>query len=145
MIPTTETLATLQSMLRKAGFNAAKPDPALAWRTFKEFALVPVDCASDGLLFETGVFKTTGAPQFHFSFTRQFTHDEEGEYSGMEQLGCAFLYAPDHELSQLKTSLWSFDSPSLDAYFSQVEALPEFRVPLARFTPISADISQEEV
>lgn len=56
MIATSETLATFARMLTIAGFDKERPDPLLAWRVFKDFAEIPVECAEDGLLFQCGTF-----------------------------------------------------------------------------------------
>jgi hypothetical protein len=145
VIATTQALSTFDRLLAEAGFDSERPDPVLAWRVFQAFTQIPVDCAEDGLLFECGTYDFTGEPLFQLSFTRQFTHEEDGEYAGMEQLSCTIYYAPAPELQVLKTTLWSFDCPLLDEFFARVEGLTEFQIPTRRFTPIRAEIDQEEV
>ncbi|WP_169089553.1 hypothetical protein [Paenibacillus sp. PL91] len=56
------------------------------WNTFKTFAKIDVECAESSLLFQCGVYNFTGTELFYFEFVRQFTIEEEGEYSLMEQL-----------------------------------------------------------
>lgn len=145
MIPTSQALSTFDRMLAEAGFDRGRPDPVLAWRVFQAFAQIPVDCADDGLLFQCGTYAFTGEPLFHLDFTRQFTHEEDGEYAGMEQLSCTVYYAPTHELGELATNLWSYDCPSLGEFVARVEGLPAFQIPTQRFTPLRAEIDQDEV
>lgn len=145
MIATSEALSTFDAMLAEAGFDSDRPDPLLAWRVFKAFAGIPVDCAGDGLLFQCGTFDFTGESLFHFNFTRQFTHEEDGAYAGMEQLGCTVLYEPAGELAAFDMNLWSFDCGSVAEFFARVEAMPEFQIPTARFAPLRAAIDQEAV
>ena len=54
MLTTNEALPDLESRLAKAGFDAARPDLALAWRTFREFGAQPVEVHDDSFLFESG-------------------------------------------------------------------------------------------
>lgn len=118
-------------MLDAAGFNENRPDPNLAWRVFREFAAVPVIAADDALLFQCGTYDFTGREQFHWNLTRQFSLEEEGEYAGMEQLQLTVLYEPAAELRPLEASVWSSDFESLEEFFAEVEALPEFSASLA--------------
>lgn len=112
---------------------------------FKDFAQLPVDCAGDALLFQCGTFSFTSEPLFHLNFTRQFMHEEDGEYAGMEQLGCTVYYPPVDELRALGTNLWSLDCASPEEFFVRVEALVEFQIPTTRQTPLRAEVDQERV
>ena len=145
MIPTTETLSRFDRMLADAGFDRLRPDPAVAWRVFKEFSAVPVAAATDGLLFQCGTYDFTGELLFECDFTRQFTHEEDGEYVSMEQLSCTVYFRPADELASLKAELWSFAFDSPEAYFAAVESLPEFRSALVASSPLRAGTRQEEV
>jgi hypothetical protein len=145
MIAPSVALAEFKSRLAQAGFDDAQPDAALAWRVFKEFALVAVECADDALLFQTGTYAFSGEPSFHLDFTRQFTIEEDGEYVCMEQLHCTLHYAPSAELSELTWNLWSSSCPSLSDFCSQVEASAEFLTPTQHHKPLRAEIDQEEV
>jgi hypothetical protein len=144
VISTEETEDGLRAALSAAGFNSASPEPLIAWQAFRAFAAVPVAAASDDFLFQCGVYDFTGVPRFHWNLTRQFTHDENGEYVGMEQLQLTILYEPSQELTAVETNLWSIDCASMDDWFAQVEALPEFRVVAGR-RPVGCEIFQENV
>jgi hypothetical protein len=142
---TSRALDQFDRLLAKAGFDIDHPVPLLAWRTFKEFAGMRFDCAGDSLLFQCGVFRFTGTELFHFDFTRQFTHEEDSEYAGMEQLHCTIYYTPTPDLRGLDTNLWSHDCSSLDDFFRRVEQLPEFNLPLRSHVPLRAELDQEDV
>jgi hypothetical protein len=145
VITTSEALDTLDRMLAEAGFDRAQPDPFVALRVFRAFAEVPVACADDALLFQAGTYSFTGPELFSLYLTRQFTHEEDGEYAGMEQLHCIIYYEPAAELRTLNHNLWSSHCASLADFFAQVEAMPEFQVPTHRHTPLRAEIDQEDV
>lgn len=53
--------------------------------------------------------------------TRQFSHEEEGECAGMEQLQCTLYYEPTSELRTLVCNLWSDDCTSLADFFARLE------------------------
>ena len=145
MIATSEALAHFQALLNASGFDAGHPDALVAWDAFKRFSRESVACADDAMLFEVGTFSFTGEPLFHLGMTRQFTHEEDGEHVGMEQLQCTLLYQPTPELSALKVSMWSYDSPSAEEFFARIESVPEFQIPLRLATPLRAELTQEEV
>jgi hypothetical protein len=145
VINTSEALAEFDRQLTVAGFDADRPDARIAWRVFKEFASVEVACADDALLFQVGVYAFTGERRFHLDFTRQFTHDEDGEYAGMEQLHCTLYYEPVGDLLALDGTLWSYGFDSRESFFTQVEAMPEFQIPSHRHAPLRAEIDQENV
>lgn len=115
------------------------------WETFRAFCKVPVEGEEDKeILFQCGVYDFTGEELFHFDFVRQFTMYEEDEYSRMEQLHCEFLYKPTDELSKLETEEWSMDYDDIDAFFTQIENLQEFKIPL-NLKPIKLEIYQEVI
>lgn len=146
MIATSEALETLDRMLGEAGFDRARPDPLVALRVVQAFAEIPVACAEDAFLFQTGTYSFTGPELFSLHFTRQFTHEEEdGEYGGMEQLHCVIYYEPTPELRALTCTLWSSRCESLAEFFAQVDALPAFQIPVCDHTPLRAEIEQEDV
>jgi hypothetical protein len=145
MIQSSEAESHYRHMLREGGFSERRPDALLAWRVFKEFAEVPVECSEDALLFQCGVYDFTGRNLFHFGFVRQFTFEEDGEYDHMEQLDCSLLFEPDAELQQLETNLWSYDFSSAGEFFSGVEALPEFSIGLRGRTPVGMELFHNEV
>jgi hypothetical protein len=144
VISTAETEPHLEAALAAAGFHHDQPDPRLAWRAFRDFATVPVSVAHDDFLFECGVFTFEGRARFHWSLTRQFTHEEDGEYAGMEQLRVTLHYEPTDDLRELQTALWSQECASFAAWCARVEALPGFAAVLGR-RPVGCEISQDEV
>lgn len=145
ILPTTEAQSEFERRLAAAGFRGDAPDPLLAWRVFREFAAVPFGAADDRLLFQCGVFTFSGPELFELDFTRQFAHEIDGEYDHMEQLQCTFYFTPEPDLRPLSTSLWSSEAESLNAFFTQVEALPEFQVPITRYRPLRVRVTQEGV
>lgn len=145
MIQSSAAESHYRHMLREAGFSEQRPDALLAWRVFKEFAEVPVECSEDALLFQCGVYNFTGRDLFHFGFVRQFTFEEDGEYDHMEQLDCSLLFEPDAKLQQLETNLWSYDFSSAEEFFSAVEVLPEFSMALQGRTPVGMELFHNDV
>jgi hypothetical protein len=145
MIRSSEAESHYRHTLREAGFSEQRPDALLAWRVFREFAEVPVECSEDALLFQSGVYDFTGRDLFHFGFVRQFTFEEDGEYDHMEQLDCSLLFEPDAELQKLETNLWSYDFDSAEKFFAAVEALPGFSLPLRGRTPVGMELFHSEV
>ena len=145
MINSSEALQTLDGMLAEAGFDSDRPDPRVALQVFRSFAEIPVACAEDLLLFQTGTYDFTGPELFSLDLTRQFTHEEDGEYAGMEQLHCVIYYEPTPELRGLTRNLWSSACASLAEFFARVEDMPEFRIPAERHKPLRSELDQEEV
>jgi hypothetical protein len=94
-----QTEAYLQGMLDHAGITPDTLNPYKTWNTFKDFARIPVVCADDGLLFEVLPYPKD---QFSLHFVRQFGLEEDGEYVGMKQLDCRFIYKLDDILARLK-------------------------------------------
>lgn len=145
MLDTSGTLARFEELLFRAGFDRDRPDPMIAWRAFKDFARMAVQCSHDALLFQTGVYAFTGPRTFQLDFTRQFELSDGDEYAGMEQLHCTFHYPPAADLAALETHLWSTDCATLDEFFERVEGLPEFRSSMALAQPVRVEIFQETV
>ncbi len=123
---TIEAESALKSMLSIAGFDFQKPNPALAWSVFKAFAELPVDDVESGILWQIGCYSFTGQKMCHLGLVRQFSFNVDGEYDHMEQLKLEFTCEPTNELLKLKRNRWSFDYPSLEEYFADVESFPEF-------------------
>lgn len=145
MIATQQTLETLDRMLREAGFDSDLPDPLVALRVFRAFADIPVECADDRFLFQVGIYSFSAPEQFSLDLTRQFAHEEGGEYIGMEQLHCTIYYEPTAELRTLERNLWSSECASVAEFFERVSEMREFQIPLRSGTPLRAEIAQEEV
>ena len=135
-------------MLIESGVDPDNPAFLETWRVFKQFATETVDTASDGLLFESGVYRFTGPERFTVHFTRQFeVLYEEGDHDHFEQLRCEFLYEPTEELRALGSlTLWCFpsDGESVADWCEEVEQTVEFEW-AARLTPSQTEVSQEAV
>ena len=144
LISTEDAKAGLEAALAAAGFDRAKPNARVAWLAFRTFAAEPVDAATDGLLFQCGIDGLTGEPWFQWHLTRQFTHEDDGEYTGMEQLQLSIFYESAPDLTSVETTLWSFDCASSEEWFVRVEGLPEFGI-VAHRQPIGCELFQEEV
>jgi hypothetical protein len=156
-VKSTEAETELIRRLRLAGVGVERgahpsasgltaDDVQEAWRVFKDFARVPVEDVApedDGILFD---FDFLGGRRYHFSLVRQFSFEEDGEYDHMEQLHCCFMYEPEPELEAIpKVAVWSFDR-ALDDFFSTVEELPGFAIPLEkRYAPVGTWVAQEVV
>jgi hypothetical protein len=124
-------------MLRQAGVRSRRPratDVELTWQVMRRFAGEPVPDAApreqdgDGVLAQYGTYDWGNGEHFELDMTRQFSFtDEDGEYSHMAQLHCAFWYKPTRELRALgEDNLWSFGM-ELDDFFAQALAMPGFR------------------
>ncbi len=132
-----QTEEKLLDMLRADGINPAAADPYHTWKVFKHFCHVPVNCADDGILFETHPSQGFAAdpnglydaipPSFTLHFLRQFSLEENGEYSGMQQLDCRFEYDLTDDLRLVQKVVWAYDFDTIDAFFAHVESLPHFR------------------
>jgi hypothetical protein len=145
MISVSEALDRFSIELVAAGFDLAKPDPSVAWRAFKEFAAVKVECADDAVLFQVGTYSFTGPTLFELDFARQFATAEDGEIVGLQQLHCTLYYEPAADLTTFRENLWSIACPSIGEVFARVEAMPEFQVPARSHHALRANVFQEEV
>ena len=123
-----EAHATFRKMLDQAGFSFDRPDPALAWKVFKSFVRLPVNCAHDGVLVQCQVYDWSGKELFTLDFFRQFTIDLDDGFDHIEQLHCTFTCPPTVESRKLKMSLWleNFDGHP-ENFFAAVESCTEFR------------------
>jgi hypothetical protein len=93
--------------------DADRPTFLATWDVFAQFATEAVDTASDGLLFESGVYRFTGSERFTVQFLRQFeVLYDDGDHDHFEQLRCEFLYEPTEELRALGSlTLWVSPQP----------------------------------
>jgi hypothetical protein len=141
-----QALPTLKRMMVESGVDSQKPVPRAGWEVFKRFAARPVYCASDGLLFQCGVYEFTGKPMFHFDFVRQFRIEKDGDYDHMQQLHIEFLFEPTPQTGEMHFDKWSFDFRSLEEWFRFIEARPEFRdVIESTAQPASVKLYQEKI
>lgn len=145
MIKTDEAKKVLNEMLSEADFDIDNSNPKLAWKIFKKFSNLKVDCAEDALLFQCGVYDFTGEDLFHFEFVRQFSFEIDGEYDHMEQLRLTIYFKSNAELKELEANLWTYDFNSVDEFFNEVEKMDYFKVPIEKYVPFQAEVEQEEV
>lgn len=140
--------ARLRHALVESGVDPDNPTFLATWRVFKHFAAEAVETASDGLLFESGVYRFTGSERFTVDFLRQFeVLYEDGDHDYFEQLRCEFLYEPTEELRALGSlTLWCFpsDGESVADWCDEVERRVEFEW-ATRLAPSQATVSQERV
>lgn len=119
-----------RNMLIGAGFDFANPDPIMGLEVFRHFTEIPIyGITSDGLLFECGVFDFGTGADFTFDLCRQIQFPGDYEYF---QLHCTFMCAPNPQVKDLQTVLWSFaeDLPGKrhdGSFFSDAMALTEFQ------------------
>jgi hypothetical protein len=136
MLITEEIVDFVETQLVKVGYSNQKPDTLTAWNVFKAFSKVPVQCNEEGLLFECGVYSFTGEELFSLGFVRQFEFlDEDCEYDHMEQFHFIVYYKPCEELKKLQMNKWSFDFSSYDAFFTYIESLDAFMIPIQKYSP----------
>lgn len=146
MISVDEALPVLETRLRQASFNPDAPDVKAAVNVFREFSSVPVEVADDVLLFECGVFEDhDGEQRFLWSLKRQFTHGDDGEDGPMEHLQLNFYFAVRDGDEARSLVEWSSDHATVEAFWEQLESLPEFQHGLGRGAPDALEIFQEEV
>ena len=144
MIPVTAAEKEFDRLLADEGFDRAAPSLAPAWAAFRRFCQVPVQCADDGLLCQWGTYAS--APHdFEFDLTRQFSLEEDGEYSGMEQLHCTLVFPAALGAGIEAGNCWASHFDTVEDYLLHVAALPAFRAALRAGVARSAAIYQEEV
>lgn len=137
---------TLKEMLNRRGFNLGYPDPKIAWDAFKEFSKTKIECTDEALLFQCGIYNFTGKNLFHWGFVRQFSFDDEdGDYDHMEQLDLVIYYKPALELGKLEINLWSNKFNTWDEFFTAIEELEAFKVPISNFVPVGSSINYGNV
>ena len=123
----------LNTLLRQNGVDPQSASGLAAWSAFKEFGRETFGPEHIGLLFQVGTYNFTGEPLFYFDPVCQFEiSDSEGEHDHFEQLHCELTCVPDDATSGVEASLWSFDYPTADAFFTAVEALPAFQAAVRR-------------
>ena len=128
----------------KGKINVDTDSVASIWTTFKEFCEEDIVGEDEKeILFECGTYDFTGKEMFHFSFVRQFTEYEDGEYLGMSQLHCELLFTPIDEFKKLQVTEWSMGFESLDEFFSHIENLKVFKN-VVNLKPKTVQIYQEE-
>lgn len=145
MMKTNEAREKLINLLREVEFDFHSPNPKIAWDVFKEFTNLHVQCDDDALLFQCGVYSFTGKELFHFEFVRQFIFNVDGVYDHTEQLMLTMYFEKNQELQELETNLWTYDCESVGEFFSKVENMKHFIVPIDKYKPLRCEIDLEVV
>lgn len=109
-------------------------EPAVLWQNLKKFAARPIDADEDDWLWE--VYREGSA--YRVAFVRQYSQPEEDEYI---QLHIVCRISPDTSLPE--ETLWSFDCPDRETFFTRIEQSPAFQVFLAE-TSVSPEIYTDE-
>jgi len=126
----------LNRSLVKSGFDARKPNPALGWTAFKEFAQEPAACAGNYCSVGIGILNPGGP--FRLDFSRHFSIAEEpDDYDHYEHLHLLLTCPPTVALKALVGCIphWTHKQPyllshnfaNLASFFAAVEGLAEFQ------------------
>ncbi len=117
------------------------------WAVFKTFARRPVAyCPAVQLLFQWGTYDlVTERAMFNVSMVRQFEIiEDDGDYGGMHQLDCRFLFEPSDDVAEMQGNMWSMSYPDLDAFFAAVEQHEVYRLVSTR-AAVDVQVDQWEV
>jgi hypothetical protein len=125
-----EAADRLWQLLHDAGFDAARPDPALAWVAFKRFATEPVDALTTELWFEAAGGDPAAGSPVSFDFVRLFRHYPEDGAEWGEQITARFTAPPEVRLGLAGGSIQAEDLTDLPSWFKAVEASPPFQAGL---------------
>ncbi len=125
--------AHLRQMLGEAGFDPARPDPALAWPIFQRFVSVPIESGGgrecEEVWFEAGDGDPAKGWSGYFDFVRMFDQYTENDACWHEAITAHFACPPDARLG-LRDSVHA-DLSDLPAFFREVERSASFRAGLA--------------
>ncbi len=125
----------LLTLLQTHGAADKDVAPAAAWAAFKAYGREVAARPGVGLLFQVGTYSFTGEPLFYFDPVAQFEvvgHD--GEHEGFEQVHCELSRPSSPELDGLEANLWSYDFPSVDAFYKAVEDMPALQAAIRQPT-----------
>jgi hypothetical protein len=122
-----EAADRLRQLLRDAGFDAARPDPAVAWQAFKHFASEPVDAATTELWFEAADGDPASGSPAYFDFVRMFMHYPDDGAEWGEQITAHFTASASVRLGLRGRSVQAEDTVDLPAWFKAVEASSSFK------------------
>lgn len=118
----------MRALLLGVGFDAAHPNPALAWEAFKQFVAEPVDAATTELWFEAGDGDPEKGYPAYFDFVRMFSHDEDDGADWGEQITVHFTAEPSVRLGLRSGSVQAKNVADLQTWFGAVEASQSFKV-----------------
>lgn len=135
----------LRALLSNQGVGDIAGNAVGAWEAFKCFGREVAGQEGVGLLFQVGTFNFSGEPLFYFDPVAQFeTKDDEGEHDHYEQTHCELTAPAAETLRNTECTLWSFDFPTVDAFYRAVEALPEFQLAV-KYSPYKVNVFHEAV
>jgi hypothetical protein len=127
-----EAEAHLRQMLLDAGFDATRPDPALAWEVFKRFVVVPVNSGGgrecEEVWFEAGDGDPANDSPGYFDYVRMFNQYTENDAVWHEMITATF-HCPTEVQLGLRGTIHA-DLDDLPAWFQAVEASDSFRAGL---------------
>lgn len=148
-MPVSQGEQILHGLLSARGIDPTAPRSiSETWETFKEFAVIPFDTPSDGVLYQVGIFEFYGRAEFYIDFLRQFeVVDDLTEHDHYEQLHCEFRFpANDESRSYGSIERWWFadsEEPWRE-FVAIVENRSEFRA-LYGAPPQGVSIKQQPV
>lgn len=141
--------ARFRARLTEAGVDLERPTAAdvdRTWEVMRDFfsdtpvrGTEPED--GDALLAQYGTYDWGDGEHFELDLTRQLIYGDRGD-DDMFQLNCTFRFTPTDELRGTgQGNLWSFDAPSVDAFFADAMRLQGFRVVReTRPRPVGLDV-----
>ncbi|MBW3635466.1 MAG: hypothetical protein KY445_03235 [Armatimonadetes bacterium] len=112
-------------MLQETGIDIQSLNLFWTWQVFKQFLEVPIDCASEGFLFECGLHKYGSDKGAFFVHFVRYYYLEEEEVTWAEMVDCDFEYGFDNELSQFDFTVEASDV-NKDKFITQVDAQKQF-------------------
>jgi len=120
--------AQLTRLLTDAKLVPDHLEPWPAWKVFKAFMQLPVDCESDAASFQCSAEQDeAGEAHFFVEFIRQCSVTERGEDSPVAGVGIELFYDLEQFPATDDQQVWSYDFPSFAAFAAHVEGLAEFQ------------------
>jgi hypothetical protein len=136
---------TLSRMLADAKLVPDRLDPWQAWKVFKAFMQLPVECEGDAASFQCSYDQDeAGGERFFVEFIRQCSATEDGGDTPVIGVGIELTFAPERILATDDHQIWSYDYESLAAFAAHVESLPEFQAAMNE-PPLASDVWMREV
>lgn len=134
----------LRAMLDAAGFDRAAPRLDVAWPVWRAWIATPVEGMDPDEDADMVSYETIRQPSLQLSFTRQFMHYEDGEYTGMVHLFLSLDFPADQFEGVPATQFWGVPGPRSGEWIAAVERDPAFMAALER-TPLGCEIEQDPV
>jgi len=129
-----EAVERLQQLLVVEGLDLARPEPAIGWTAFKQFATEPVESAGgpagEALWFEASDGDPADGRRGHFTLARLFSQTAPDGGVCYDQVVAEFSCEPGVRLG-LGGIVPADDPSDLPAFFRAVEASESFRGRLA--------------